>query len=238
MLAHVLLTLMILALGFWAWLRTRRLQKELQALRDALNQNGREQKILSAYSNIEDMLDSFELFVREAREEQALERREIQEYSRQAMAIYMRLLESESRPPTIEAGNPPEPQAKAAGSVGSGVGLAKGAAAGSAVGSMNGLAPGSAVGSVAGSTADQGHPTGSSAGAQRVAAASTQKRSATVPAPDGPLTAQNRDSLRQLTTKTQKIRYLLSLGLSTAETARELDVGIGEVRLAAKTIDG
>ncbi len=52
-------------------------------------------------------------------------------------------------------------------------------------------------------------------------------------APPSRLSKRDRAALDRFATKPQKIRFLMSLGMSLEEVAREMDIGKGEVRLIA-----
>jgi Mg2+ and Co2+ transporter CorA len=198
---EILLTATVFILAIWSYVQIRSLRRELRRTREQLHQNGREQKLLSAYANIEDLFDSFEEFVRETRGELERDRRELMELSRQATAIYVRVIEQEplvytpppplpEPPPPVMAEEPAKPKAAA---------KPKTSAA-----KPKAAPPAQAM---PGETA-----------AHRI------------------LTAENRESLQRFANKNQKIRYLLTLGLSQGDVARELDIGVGEVRLVAATL--
>jgi hypothetical protein len=191
----ILLSITVLALAVWCCVQVRSLRRELRNTREQLFQSGREQKLLSAYANIEDLFDSFEEFVRETRGELERDRRELMELSRQATAIYVRVIEQE---PVVYTPPPPEP--------------------------------------VPAPAAVEAKPKAAPA---KQKAPAKPKASAALKGPGHTaLTIENRESLQRFATKNQKIRYLLTLGLPQGDVARELDIGVGEVKLVAATLQG
>jgi len=194
---EILLTLTLFVLAIWSYVQIRSLRREIRRTREQLFQSGREQKLLSAYANIEDLFDSFEEFVRETRGELERDRRELTELSRQATAIYVRVIEHEPVVQTQPAAAPVEPPPMI---------VEEPAAAPKPRARTSQAKPKAAV------------PKAVSEAVHTV------------------LTAENRESLQRFTNKNQKIRFLLTLGLSQGDVARELDIGVGEVRLVAATL--
>jgi len=200
---EALLTATLIVLAVWCYVQIRSLRRELRKTREQLFQSGREQKLLSVYANIEDLFDSFEEFVRETRGELERDRREMVELSRQATAIYVRVIEQEMVP---IAPPPPEPLLPAADEP------------------LLVPAPAAKV------RTPSAKPRASAAKPKTAVPAAGTPITHTV------LTVKDRESLQRFANKNQKIRFLLTLGLSQGDVARELDIGVGEVRLVAATL--
>ena len=62
-------------------------------------QRDREVKLFKLYQEVEDMMDSFEEYVNEVREELEKERADVMELSRKAAEVYLRTLDRPSVPP-------------------------------------------------------------------------------------------------------------------------------------------
>jgi len=146
-----------------------------------------EDKIIQLYTQIEEMLDSFEEYVGEMHTGLEEKRQELLELNRQAQVVYMQVL-SEPRPAPVTVPVPEEAPAPAA--------------------------PPKPV--------------------KPVKAEQSASKPANPPKETSSrLTDRDKEALGRLATKPQKVRYLMSRGLSLDEVAKELDIGRGEVILIA-----
>jgi hypothetical protein len=154
-----------------------RLQQRVEKQGKTTDTDQRLAKILALYDNIEGLMDSFEHYVEEMRQELERERGHMTELSRQAAVLY-----SKSSAPNHSPEPPPE--------------LPK-------------------------ELEQNGGPVPN--GAPIPGKAKRTSR----------LTDSDIRKLDEMTTKQQKVRFLMSRGLSLEEVARELNIGKGEVRLIA-----
>lgn len=152
-----------------------------------------EDKIFQLYSQIEEMLDSFEAYVGEMHAGLEDKRQELIELNRQAQVVYMQVMATN----TVAALPQPQPQVNPEPE-----------------------------------PATQEQPT---VAAPSFTSAAPPKKKAAKPQKEAPsrLTDMDKEALGRLATKPQKVRFLMSRGLSLDEVAKELDIGRGEVILIA-----
>lgn len=159
---------------------TRWVRRELNKREPDTGLIRREARLVDLYNNLEDLMDAFEGYLEEVRQELEEERAALTELSRQASALYVRAAEPPAPPRAAE----PYSQADAP-----------------------------------------------------VPPADAPRVVRPAPEPDGGkdsrLSERDREALDRFVTKPQKVRFLMSRGLSIEEAARALDVGQGEVRLIA-----
>ncbi|MDR0248460.1 MAG: hypothetical protein LBI44_02195 [Oscillospiraceae bacterium] len=183
----------------------------------ALNPSSeREAKIFRLYREIESLLDSFDQYVAEVHAEIEDERAALAELSRRASVIYLSTL---SEPPAAAPPPPtPSPAVRPF--------------------PLHVLPPDASTFNAV--TPDDIPP-------PRPAPADAPPRLQEVPppapAPAEPkhsslLAEKDREQMNKLTTKAQKVRFLMSRGIPADEAARELNIGIGEIRLIADLSKG
>jgi hypothetical protein len=143
-----------------------------------------EEKIFQLYTQIEDMLDSFEEYVREMHIGLEEKRQELIELNRQAQVVYMQVMSVQSQIPVAVPQPVPQPIAEPD--------------------DVTPLKPEKAE--------------------------MPAKMTKDIPSR---LTDKDKEALGRFATKPQKVRYLMSRGLSLDEVAKELDIGKGEVILIA-----
>lgn len=154
-----------------------------------------EDKIFHLYTQIEEMLDSFETYVGEMHAGLEEKRQELIELNRQAQVVYMQTMATAANSSAAQANAKPEP-----------------------------------VPAPAPAAAPEPPPS-----AAAFTSAPTPKKKASKPPKEVPsrLTDMDKEALGRLATKPQKVRFLMSRGLSLDEVAKELDIGRGEVILIA-----
>lgn len=151
-----------------------------------------EDKIFQLYTQIEEMLDSFEVYVGEMHTGLEEKRQELIELNRQAQVVYMQAMATAANSNTSPAQTKTEP-------------------------------------------APEPPETPEPPATKTFASAPPPKKKASKPPKETPsrLTDMDKEALGRLATKPQKVRFLMSRGLSLDEVAKELDIGRGEVILIA-----
>jgi len=182
--AWLLVSLQVVSFVFFFLQRPKKTQEDTREYQ--------EDKIFQLYSQIEEMLDSFEEYVREMHIGLEEKRQELIELNRQAQVVYMQIMSTQSH----------------------------------MMGGTGGLPPALPIRSP-----DQ-------PAAEPLPTAPIKPEKADIngkPPKEAPsrLTDKDKEALGRLATKPQKVRYLMSRGLSLDEVAKELDIGRGEVILIA-----
>ena len=173
----------------------------------------REARLLELYNHVEELMDVFESYIDEVRQDIEKDRLSLLEMSRQASTLFMRALQA-------------PPQAPAPG----------------ADGAIDGAGPPpaappelpSATTPVPPSDAPPEPPRVVRPAASRSAYPTAAGRDAGAPPPNSRLSARDREALGRFATKPQQVRFLMGRGLPLEEVAREMGIGTGEVRLIAE----
>ncbi len=169
---------------------------------------GREEKLFRLYNSLEEMMDSFEEYVNTARQEIESQRRELSELSRQATVMFLQARDRVSVDLTDAQQADNAADTPASGPASSKL---------SAVTAI--AAPGKPNKPDAIPVNNDSQP-----GSDKKSPPQNEKG-------DLKLSNKDREAVRKFSTKPQKVRYLISCGLSVDEVAKELDIGIGEVKL-------
>jgi hypothetical protein len=207
----------------------------------------REERLTELYEHIEELMDVFETYVEEVRQDFERERAALTELSRQAATLYMRGLETAA--PTLSS------VALPMAAVASGAAAAPGVAAMPMPPRAPHIAYAQAAQAVQAVQTAPTAPTpiavfppmvvapspGTGSGAPVIRPAAfpafdtpTPPTADKTPEPPSRLSSRDKEALGRFATKPQKVRFLMSRGLALDEVARELSIGRGEVRLIAE----
>ena len=209
-LAVALAVSLLLWLPLWTYVR-----RKLNELKPKADAGEKEARVFKLYQEIESMLDSFDQYVDEVHKDLEEERAALTEISRQSQIVFLQAMEQvtlihQAQATQRQAQQMPQPDLEP---------LLEDAPAAYYTPSGGKSRAG-----------DRATPMAEPPPVKRTVA-----RPGSLPEPpkDSRLTDKERQTLTQLETKAKRVRFLMSRGFAVDEVARELGIGIGEVRLIA-----